>query len=474
MRRVGDHSALLEFADNAAVQGAARVARERFGDQLVEVVPGHETLLVVWRPGSVVHDISELALERASSEISDDDAPRSAAITIPVRYDGADLDSVAATLGLSREAVVKTHVATDYTVAFVGFSPGFPYLVAPEVVPLLEMPRLATPRTEVPVGSVAVAAGYCGIYPRASPGGWNLLGRTEVVLFDPGLERPALLSSVEVISPGPLTTIQDLGRPGWAHVGVPRSGAADRPALVLANRLVGNADGAAALESTLTGPRLRFAADAVIALSGAVVDASLGERPVPMNAAVRVAGGETLKLGTARTGLRTYIAFTGGIDAPLTLGSAATDTLTGLGPEPLRRGDVLVCGAGRASGAPAPTYAPPPKPALRIIFGPREDWFTATAGERIVSEAFTVSPASNRVGVRLDGPPLERARVDELPSEGMVPGAIQVPPSGQPILLLADHPTTGGYPVIAVVIEEDLHLAAQLRPGQELRFTAIS
>jgi biotin-dependent carboxylase-like uncharacterized protein len=283
------------------------------------------------------------------------------------------------------------------------------------------------------------------------------------------------MSTVEVISPGPLTTIQDLGRPGWAHIGVPRSGAADRPALVLANRLVGNDDGAAGLETTLTGPRLRFDTDTEIALTGALVDATAGDRPVPMNTPVTVPTGEVLKVGTAKTGLRTYIAFGGGVSAPLVLDSASTDTLTGLGPSPLQRGDILRLAGGRASGAPAPTlrFESPGKPVLRVLVGPRDDWFTGTALESLISKPFTVNPASNRIGLRLDGPTLDRARTDELRSEGMVPGAIQVPPGGQPILLLADHPTTGGYPVIAVVIEDDLHLAAQLRPGQQLRFSTV-
>jgi biotin-dependent carboxylase-like uncharacterized protein len=282
------------------------------------------------------------------------------------------------------------------------------------------------------------------------------------------------MSTVEVISAGPLTTIQDLGRPGWAHIGVPRSGAADLPALVLANRLVGNSDGAAALETTLSGPRLRFGADTVVALTGAVVDASAGDRPLAMDTAVTVAAGEVLKVGTAKSGLRTYIAFAGGISAPLVLGSASTDTLTGLGSLSLQRGDVLRLAGGRASGAPAPIPRRelPGKPVLNVVVGPREDWFTEAALESLLSNPFTVNPASNRIGLRLDGPSLERSRHDELRSEGMVSGAIQVPPSGQPILLLADHPTTGGYPVIAVVIDKDLHLAAQVRPGQQLQFSA--
>jgi biotin-dependent carboxylase-like uncharacterized protein len=289
------------------------------------------------------------------------------------------------------------------------------------------------------------------------------------------------MTTVEVIYPGPLTTIQDLGRPGWAHIGVPRSGAADRESLKLANRLVGNDEGAAALETTLAGPRLLFNADARVALTGAEVSPRLDERLVPMNSAIEVHAGEILKVGNARLGLRTYIAFTGGIDGPLVLGSAATDTLTGLGPASLVRGQILSlagrqssgCAAGREPKALDSAAAPEPgAPALlQVIPGPRDDWFTTEAITRLTTEPFTVTPASNRVGLRLDGPPLERARTDELLSEGLVPGAIQVPAGGQPILLLADHPTTGGYPVIAVVLDSDLPIAAQLRPGQQLRFT---
>lgn len=193
MRPVGDHALLLELPDNASVHPAARLARERLGEQLVEIVPGHQTVLLVWPDGSVISDISELALERATSEISDDHADHKEAVVVPTRYDGADLDDVASRLGVSREGVVKLHTGVEYTVAFMGFVPGFPYLLAQEPSALLELPRLQTPRTEVPAGSVAVAAGYCGIYPRSSPGGWSLLGRTDLVLFDPEREPPALL-----------------------------------------------------------------------------------------------------------------------------------------------------------------------------------------------------------------------------------------------------------------------------------------
>ncbi len=294
------------------------------------------------------------------------------------------------------------------------------------------------------------------------------------------------MTRVEVVSPGPLTTIQDLGRPGWAHIGVPRSGAADRESLQRANRLVGNPAGAAALETTLVGPKLRAESDVVIALAGAPVPARIGTEQIRMDEPVVLAAGELLTVGAADRGLRTYIAFAGGIAAELTLGSAATDLLTGLGPAPLVRGQVIDLGelAGEGRGCSAATAvhsagterSPSAETCaqedpLRLVLGPRQHWFTAEAVVLLSGEAFAVTPESNRIGLRLDGPRLERSVVGELLSEGLVPGAIQVPPDGRPILLLADHPTTGGYPVIAVVREADLPRAAQLRPGQELRFS---
>ncbi|WP_249019621.1 biotin-dependent carboxyltransferase family protein [Conexibacter sp. S30A1] len=295
------------------------------------------------------------------------------------------------------------------------------------------------------------------------------------------------MTILEVISSGPLTTIQDLGRPGLAHIGVPRSGAADRPALRLANTLVGNRADAPALETTLIGPRLRVRGAVVIALTGAPVPARVGGNSIPMNTAVAIGDGEVLSIGTARTGLRTYVAFAGGIAVPLTLGSAATDLLTGIGPAPLAPGDALELGAASAltdsprggtieetthviSHAPHSTQ-PAGQALLQISFGQRDDWFTAAALRRLTADPFTVTPESGRIGLRLSGPLLERARDGELPSEGMIEGAIQVPPSGHPILLLTDHPTTGGYPVIATVLSGSLPLAAQLRPGQKLKFT---
>jgi biotin-dependent carboxylase-like uncharacterized protein len=282
--------------------------------------------------------------------------------------------------------------------------------------------------------------------------------------------------AIEVLHPGALTTIQDLGRPGWAHIGVPRSGAADPRSLRLANRLVANPQHAPALETTLVGPQLRLHADAMVALTGASVDGRVGARPVPMNAPVYLRAGDVLEVGPATTGLRTYIAVRGGLDTTLTLGSASTDLLTGLGPRPLRKGDELAVGQAQR-GFPgvdvAPTRRLEREPTLGLVFGPRDDWFTDEARRTLISHAYSVSDTSNRVGIRLLGPELTRSRTDELQSEGMATGALQVPPGGTPILLLADHPTTGGYPVIGVVDPADLAALAQARPGTLVRLRRI-
>ncbi len=198
MRRCGDHAALLELTDNAAVHVAARLARERLGEALVDVVPGHRTLLLLWSEGSTIPTRDALALERTAPTRGDRaGVRRRPTVVVPTRYDGADLEAAAAALALSPAAVTQLHAQSEFRVAFTGFAPGFPYLLPVDpsgaVAPLLALPRLTTPRTAVPAGSVAVAAGYCGIYPRSSPGGWNLLGRTDQTLFDPAREPPALL-----------------------------------------------------------------------------------------------------------------------------------------------------------------------------------------------------------------------------------------------------------------------------------------
>ncbi|MDN3359329.1 biotin-dependent carboxyltransferase family protein [Actinomadura sp. DC4] len=271
---------------------------------------------------------------------------------------------------------------------------------------------------------------------------------------------------IEVVRSGPLATVQDLGRAGYAHLGVPFSGAADRPSLCLANRLVGNPEDAAGLELTFGGAALRFEAAAWIAVTGA----PLHLRPGTMNAPSYVPAGAVVEFGAPSAGVRTYVGVRGGIDVPAVLGSRSTDMLSGLGPPPLSAGDRLRVGrtTGQITVDVAPGIDPEDEPVLRITAGPRDDWFETLAP--LGEAAYEVTARSNRVGVRLDGPALARRRQGELPSEGMVTGALQVPPNGLPIIFLADHPTTGGYPVAAVLAGADIARAGQLRPGQRVRF----
>ncbi|WP_328945730.1 biotin-dependent carboxyltransferase family protein [Streptomyces sp. NBC_00250] len=282
--------------------------------------------------------------------------------------------------------------------------------------------------------------------------------------------------AVAVVRAGALTTVQDLGRTGYAHLGVPRSGALDPAAVRLVNRLVGNPETAAVLETTVNGCALRPRCAVTVAVGGAPCPVRVDGRPGAWGTAVRVPAGSLLEIGAAVRGLRAYVAVSGGIDVEPVLGSRSTDLLSGLGPAPLADEAVLPLGPGTGVRGPAdapPWPGPPDELVLRVRFGPRDDWFTAAALRTLTTRAYRVSPASNRIGLRLEGPALERAMPGELASEGMVLGAVQVPPDGRPVVFLADHPTTGGYPVVGVVREADLGAVAQAVPGTPVRFTAV-
>lgn len=268
-----------------------------------------------------------------------------------------------------------------------------------------------------------------------------------------------------------LVTVQDRGRRGLAHLGVPAAGAVDRPAADLANRLVGNDPAAAVLETTLLGVTLVPERAVTLAVTGAPCPVVVDGRPRAHSEPVTVPAGARVEVGAATAGVRSYVSVAGGFDVPMVLGSRSTDTLAWIGPPRVVAGAVLPVGRG---GGPRPADAgvrPAGPGPLEITPGPRLDWFAAEAWSTLGSTAYAVTGDSNRVGLRLRGARLVRTRPGELPSEGMVAGSVQVPPDGQPVVLLRDHPTTGGYPVIAVVAEPDLARCAQLRPGEQVRFT---
>lgn len=282
---------------------------------------------------------------------------------------------------------------------------------------------------------------------------------------------------LEVLATGPLSTVQDEGRVGHASWGVPRSGACDRGAYRLGLRLVGDEPGAASLEVTLGGLTVRAVRPVVLAVTGARCPGA------PWNAPVRLAAGDVLRLGTPTAGLRSYVAVRGGVDVAAVLGSRSTCTLSGLGPPRLREGDLLPVGAATAP-MPGVDEAPVPAPSddevlLRVSPGPRRDRFDDGAWRVLLGAGWTVGTDSDRVGARLVGArlgPAAGGQGVELPSEGVLRGAVQVPPSGEPVVFLADSPVTGGYPVVAYVhdppLGSDVDRLAQARPGQRVRFRA--
>lgn len=452
-------------------------------------------------------------------------------VELAVVYDGPDLDETAALLGLSPAALADQHSAARWTVAFTGFAPGFGYLVSPDWPH--DVPRLASPRTRVPSGAVGLAAGFTGAYPRETPGGWRLIATTSAVLFDPDAASPALLEPgarvvfrperaeavgrssgeelparaqppspaahpgadaqgdgrgsasgvraqprqpvVRIVEPGLLATIQDLGRAGAASLGVAPSGALDRGALRTANRLVGNPERAAGIEVTMGGFRAVASDDLWFAVTGAWGPIRLDGHPVDPYEAHRWPRGAEVHLDWFAHGARAYLAVRGGFDGRTVLDSRATDLMAGLGPRPLHAGDVVRVRDEATLPIPPTAIAPWSAPhddelVVELAPGARADWFTASGLATLYESVWTISHAADRVGVRLDGPVLERARQGELPSEGMVTGALQVPPTGRPTILLADGPVTGGYPVIAVATDAALDAIAQARPGTRIRF----
>ncbi|MDI9914099.1 biotin-dependent carboxyltransferase family protein [Rhodococcus sp. IEGM 1379] len=284
------------------------------------------------------------------------------------------------------------------------------------------------------------------------------------------------MNSLEILKTGPLSLIQDLGRTGHLRSGVGVSGAADRRSLQLGNRLVGNAEDAAGIEILMGGLRLRAHQLMTLAFTGARAQAYRDGVPVGHSSVIVVNPGQVVRLDYAPSGLRTYLTVRGGIAVPEILGSRSTDTLSGIGPAPLKPNDVLPIGPIPAV-FPLVDVAPVHQVSggtlgIRVVFGPRADQFVNP--EALTAGRWAVSTDSDRIGARLDrvgtDALLQRADGLELPTEGLALGSIQVPPSGQPVAFLADHPITGGYPVVAVVTDADIDRLGQARPGQKIRF----
>lgn len=513
VRAVGDRAVTVELGPLLEEETVGRVRaldqrlREASLPGVVEAVPTYASLLVIYDrrvvPYAQLRDrLLGLAQDLPASN------PPGRLVEIPTLYDGEDLAETAASCRLTPDEVIALHSGRDYSVLMLGFSPGFAYMGF--VDERLRLPRRKTPRTRVPAGSVAVAGPQTGIYPRTLPGGWNLLGRTTLPLFDPAAsppEGPSRLmpgdrvrfvpvralepaplpekstycgSGLAVIEPGVLTTIQDGGRPGLRRVAVPLTGYADPASARVANACVGNQGDAPVIEICGPGLRLRFDKTAFFAISGAHVVADLERADldprrmaVPMNVAVRARASNTLTIRRVENGVRAYVAISG-LRAPRLLGSASVD-LGSRFLRPLEAEDRLEVDGfdpDRVVRDPVPT-APQPE-TVRVVLGPQAEHFDEAGIEAFLRTSWLVGLDSDRVGARLDGPRLKHAGPTEIVSDGMLPGCIQVPPDGRPIVMLSDCPTTGGYPKIACVVSDDLRLVAQAIPGKSaIRFRAI-
>lgn len=521
VRLLGDRAFLIGVIDAAGARALAGELTEALGDA-AELVCGAATVMV-----HATNVTVELAALRAEAEAvgaevdrqgaSGDRAAPGRLVAVPCRFDGPDLPEVAARAGCRTEDVVALLSAAPLTVGLMGFSPGFAYLEGLPS-PLDEVPRRPSPRPAVPAGSVAIANGQAAVYPTASPGGWHLVGRTGMSLFSalappyavlapgdqvhftvadadartepdpvatPTWTLPERARAVfEVLAPGLRAVVQDGGRRGVAAVGVPGAAPADPVSFELANRLAGNAVDAATLELTGGGCRVRCLGGCHVAVVGGAPEVRVDGMAVPAGQLLPLTAGQMLHVGSQRGGCRSYLAVAGGFLGPDWFGSRASDELTGLGAGPLAAGDVLHGGewgpplGDHIAAGVATDVDPSSVVALRVVPGPHAEQFAADALTELAAADFVVQGDSNRVGLRLrtesDAPGLWHASGGGLDSQGVVTGAVQVPPDGDPVVLLPDHATLGGYPVLAVVVSADHGLLGQCAPGTRVRLVPIT
>jgi KipI family sensor histidine kinase inhibitor len=521
-RRLGDRAFLVGVADAVAARELASGLTALLAGE-AEVVCGSATVMVQANDPDVELSSLEAVADGVRAELARDrrsEVPVGPGrlVTVPCRFDGPDLEEVAALAGYRPDDVVEQLTAEPLTASVMGFSPGFAYLEGLPS-PLDGVPRRPRPRPVVPAGSVAIANGHAAVYPTASPGGWHLVGRTgfpffsaqappyaalapgdrvrftvagagdrvepEPVVAPPWSPPPDARAVFEVVVPGLRAVLQDGGRRSVAAVGVPGAGPADPLSFDLANRVTGNAVGAGALELTGGGTRLRCLDGCHVAVVGAAPEVRVDGATVPAGQLLPMGAGQVLEVGRQHGGCRSYVSVAGGFLGPEWFGSCASDELTGLGPGPLAARNVLHAGAwapplGDHVAAGCGTDVDPSLPVrLRVVPGPHAGLFGDDALRSLAAAVFVVEPASNRVGLRLRAeagavPLWNRPAGGTLDSQGMVTGAVQVPPDGDPVVLLPDHATLGGYPVLAVVASVDHGLLGQCAPGTRVRLVPVA
>jgi KipI family sensor histidine kinase inhibitor len=540
-------SEISEKTNSTIRSFCARLEEENGNGKLegvTEWVPAYCSVTVYYDPFVVSREILSEKL-RSYADVSGGDTQRKAPVVheVPVCYEdeyAPDMKNVVSHSGLSREEVIAAHSLPDYLVYMLGFLPGFVYLGGMD--PRLDTPRLASPRTKIPAGSVAIGGAQTGIYPVDSPGGWQIIGKTPLTLFDPHRSPPVLFragdrirfvsisagrfrelekkndtpqrkssgagkyhhvyvaaSGIQVQSGGIMTTVQDEGRTGYQKDGFCVSGAMDRLSYALANMIAGNPPGAAVLETTFSGPEIRFTLPADFVITGADQKPTLDGKSVPLYARIHAEEGSVLSLGMTAAGMRSYIAFTGGVLVPEILGSRSTSLkyhLGGFCGRGLQKGDELAIGAVGCHWNHVPVLPEsarngfiklietlqPVRPVktpqdvltVRVVKGPQYKQFSEKGIASFSDGVYTVSPESDRMGYRCTGPEVESVRGTDIISDGIVCGSVQIPASGKPIVMMADHQTAGGYAKIATVIEADIPLLAQSTPGTIVRFCFVS
>jgi KipI family sensor histidine kinase inhibitor len=554
----GDRGLVVEFGDtidiaiNNQVRALALTLEAARIPGLLALVPTYRSLGVQYDPMQLTSEELRSRIEGALTSLDPGQLPSPKIVRLPTCYGGEfgpDLPFVAEHTKLSEAEVIRLHSQTPYHVHMIGFTAGFAYLGGlPET---LQTPRLPSPRTKTPRGAVGIGGSQTGAYSAETPGGWRLIGRTPVPLFDPLRDPPtpmmpgdavqfdpvsreeydrldreywgaesrepsqeaeeqggkgaeeqggggagerrepgsgstlASRQALEVLRAGLLTTVQDRGRIGSQKFGVTVSGAMDEIALRVGNILVGNPQDAAALEISFLGPQIRIQTGVVLALTGAEMEADLDGEPVPWYQAFQARAGQLLDIRHCRRGMRGYLTVGGGLEVPVRLGSRSTSLAAGFGGlegRPLRDGDLLMVGptaglSARWAGCGVPRSWLPGFDApqiIRVVFGPQAEAFSEVGRRTFLTSVYAVSQASDRMGCRLEGPAIEHIGAADIISDWIPLGGIQVPGNGKPIVLLADRQTTGGYTKIATVIGPDLPKLAQLRPGEVLRFEAVS
>ncbi len=526
---LGEGGLLVFFANrisvgiNARVHRLYRGIRERGQDGIIDLVPAYASLLITFDPDLLTHSALKAAILDIASEITET-AANSLTVAkthvVPVQYGGdlgPDFEDVARLHSVATSELVRLHTGRSYHVYFLGFLPGFAYLGT--LPRKLGTPRLPTPRARVPAGSVGLAGMQTAVYPLPSPGGWRIIGHTSLPVWDPYAKEPSRFAPgdrvsfvqsaqaaaavpmaepvtpparplFEVLAAPGLTAVQDLGRPGLAHLGIAQGGVVDTQAAIRANSLVGNEPGAALLEMTWSGPALLALSNATIALDGADLECRVDGALVPLGLSWFVRRGSSLRFShthPGRGGVRGYLAVAGGIDVPKVLGARSTSLQAhfgGLLGRPLQAGDLLGVGEGPNDiGLKAGKYwpgltalLPGEEVTVRYVTYRGRGEAGAGAQRAFISNRFVLTEQADRMGFRFraaGGQALPSSSVDLL-SFGVVRGAIQLPPDGNPVVLNVDHQTTGGYPLLGAAIQADWPLLAQLAPGAIVSFQEVS